>query len=398
LSVTTPSAATPPTVPGWKLGVHGNPYLQSHPVTTGNQVELLVGQSEWTPRLLADLEAERNVININQYNWEPNGPGSVIADLLRRKVREGVEVNITLDAHGSLSKYGSGVPKHEVEAFIDGMRRDGINVTVYEPDFTINPFRKPLDHRKIVQLTNVAYLSGMGFADKYHDWVDLSVRLEGPAAAQVGAEYIARAKDLGLDASARQKAQLSEMFSAPIRDAGAAVRILANTPSEKRFDVTDDFHASAKAATKRFWVMTPYIGHSSVIDTLNETAKRGIDVRVLVPGPESGRNGISVALSRTFLRDLDPRVKVFELPEMLHAKAWLRDDDVLTIGSTNLSHGSLRFYRELSASVQDAGAGAKYAAHFEDVQSRAIPVTDARIGSWKVTALTLLRKALRITF
>ena len=172
-------------------------------------------------------------------------------------------------------------------------------------------------------------------------------------------EY-AKTSVMGAEFSPATLQQMWQAADNPARAGAAEVRTVANHPGI-RSDATDDFFAAANAATERLWVMTPYIGDEEVVKTLLEAKRRNpqMDVRVLVPGLDVKQNPLFAKLSQSYYAELiEGGVEVYGYERMMHAKAWLADD-TFTIGSTNLSRGSLSHYMELSASVRDAGVAAR---------------------------------------
>ncbi len=362
---------------GWYLGhrmatrhdhpKEGNsPEVPTYEWTAGNRAELLIDYREFVPRVLDDLRSATDVINIVEYNWEPSGPSVEIAQILKQKVREGVEVNVTTDKRGSFGIDATG-DKDEARAYFDDLAAAGVNVVISDPGGNLNPFGLFLDHRKMFDIDHrVSYVGGLGLAStpggKYDDWHDLMLRLEGPAAAQAGAEFIHHWQREGGVVSQRQFEAFEN--ARPVAGGDAAARYLPNTP-QVGLDATDDFHAAARGEGDRLWVMTPYIGDEQVQESLVAAAEAGKDVRVLVPSMESGSNGPQLHISRTFYRDLIVAgAHVYEYPTMMHAKAWLSDDQ-FTVGSTNLSDGAIDEYLELSAAVRDPATIAKAEAMLE---------------------------------
>ncbi|MCW2920375.1 MAG: cardiolipin synthetase [Thermoleophilia bacterium] len=380
-AVTPPRAALParadePTPAS--LGLLGREALGSHPVSEGNAAELLVETAEWLPRQLADLRAAPfgSTIMMHQYNWEPTGPGLEVAEILKTHARNGSHVIVSTDKHGSFGTDSEmwRSDKAAVQKMFDDLEAAGVQVLVNNPTegrglFGIerlsNPLKQHLDHRKFLVINNaIAYEGGMGLAGsasgKYDTWHDLMLRVEGPAAAQLGAEYVARATEMGAEFSPETLRTMWQTVDDPARAGAAEVRTVANHPGI-RSDATDDFYAAANAATERLWVMTPYIGDEDVVKTLLEAKRRNpkMDVRVLVPGMDVKQNPLFAKLSQSYYAELiEGGVEVYGYERMMHAKAWLADD-TFTIGSTNLSRGSLSHYMELSASVRDAGVAAK---------------------------------------
>jgi cardiolipin synthase len=399
------------------MGLLGRGALGSHPVSTGNAADLLVGTAEWLPRQMADLRAAPygSTIFMHQYNWEPTGPGLEVAEVLKEHARRGSQVIVSTDRHGSFGTDSEmwRSDKASVNAMFDDLRAAGVQVLVNEPkegrglfgiEALSNPLKQHLDHRKFLVINNeVAHVGGMGLAGsasgKYDTWHDLMLRVEGPAAAQLGAEYVARATELGAEFSPETLRTMWQAVDHPARAGAADVRVVANHPGI-RTDATEDFFAAAKAAKDRLWVMTPYIGDEDVVQALLD-AKRAnpqLDVRVLVPGMGVKQNPLFAKLSQSFYAELiEGGVEVYGHERMMHAKAWLADD-TFTIGSTNLSRGSLVHYMELSASVRDAGVAAKAVQMLEGDFSPERRMSVADVDSIGLRTIGFVRRLFNLWF
>lgn len=399
------------------MGFLGRGALGSHPVSHGNAAELLVETAEWMPRQLADLRAAPfgSTIFMHQYNWEPTGPGLEVAELLEEHARRGSHVIVSTDKHGSFGTDSEmwRSDKAAVEKMFDDLRASGVQVLVNDPkegrglfgiNLLSNPLKQHLDHRKFLVINNeVAHVGGMGLAGsasgKYDSWHDLMLRVEGPAAAQLGAEYVARATEMGAEFSPEMVRSLNAAVQHPARAGAAEVRVVANHPGI-RTDATEDFFTAAKAAKERLWVMTPYIGDEDVATALIE-AKRAnprLDVRVLVPGLGVKQNPLFAKLSQSYYAELiEAGVEVYGHERMMHAKAWLADD-LFTIGSTNLSRGSLVHYMELSASVRDAGVAAKAVQMLEGDFSPARRMSVEDVDSVGLKTIGFVRRLFNLWF
>jgi cardiolipin synthase len=383
-------------------GLSGRDAIGEREWTHGNKVDPLIEYGEWLPRLYVDLWKAQQTIDIVEYNWEPTGVGSAVTELLKRKTAAGIEVNVMIDGYGSLGK-DSRVPKERAQAWVDDMRAAGINVQVNDPGFHINPLNMHLDHRKIFVVDDkVAYTGGLGLAnsgDKYAMWHDLMVRMEGPVAAQTAAEFIGSWVDGGGTVTQRQHDLILNTMRNPIVSGNGTVRGLPNE-IEGRKDATDDFYHQASIAQDRFWVETPYIGDPKIAEALKQTAQRGVDVVVIVPSPESHTNGPFLRVSRSYYKDLIAAgVRVYEYPRMLHAKVWISDDR-LTMGSTNLSHGSFATYDEYSVAIRDAAASAKMAGMIDadtHVATR-LSADDPSLNDWQNQATTAIRNLINFQF
>jgi cardiolipin synthase len=394
-------AVTPATTPA-----AASPY----PLVGGNKVDLLVEYNEWLPQLYEDLSVQRKVINVRQYNWEPSGPGRVVADMLIKQAKGGAEVNVITDRHGSFgtdSEAWRSDPA-SVNAMFDEMRAAGITVTVNDPKAGMhwwsNPLKERLEHQKVIDIDHqIVHEGGMGWAQsatgtkKYGNWHDFYLRIEGPAAAQFGQEYIAAARSLGQRVTDRNVSLLTQQVEHPAIAGAALVRALPNTPGV-RADATDDLYASLRNAKTRFWLTTPYIGEPKLVAALKDAKARGVDVRVLVPGDGVKQNLLFGRLSRSFYEDLvDAQIPVHAFDRMMHGKSWLADDD-LTVGSTNASRGSLQYYGEMSASVHDAAVSAKMAGVLEHDFTASPAYTAAQLHDVPTVLLRAARRVLGLWF
>ena len=90
------------------------------------------------------------------------------------------------------------------------------------------------------------------------------------------------------------------------------------------------------------YIMTPYlILDDLMIRTLITTAKRGVDVRIVMPHIPDKR--FVFALSRSYYWELiQAGVKIYEFRYgFVHAKVFLSDDEKAVVGSINLDYRSL---------------------------------------------------------
>jgi cardiolipin synthase A/B len=117
---------------------------------------------------------------------------------------------------------------------------------------------------------------------------------------------------------------------------------------------------------------------------LRRAARRGVDVRLLVPGARTDHPWVRYAARRFYGRMLHNGVQIFEYqPQMLHAKVILCDDWV-SLGSSNLDRWSLRWNLEANQEVADARFADVTAALFarDFALSRAISRRHWRQRAW----------------
>jgi phosphatidylserine/phosphatidylglycerophosphate/cardiolipin synthase-like enzyme len=117
---------------------------------------------------------------------------------------------------------------------------------------------------------------------------------------------------------------------------------------------------------RRAWIMSAYfVPARSFRGALGRAARRGVDVRLLVPGARTDHPWVRYASRRFYARMLRSGVRIYEYqPAMLHGKVILCDDWV-SVGSSNLDRWSLRWNLEANQEVADIGFADTTAALFE---------------------------------
>src|SRR2546429_432092 len=139
------------------------------------------------------------------------------------------------------------------------------------------------------------------------------------------------------------------------------------------------------SATARAWIMSAYFVPSRRFrKALRRAARRGVDVRLLLPGARTDHPWVRQAARRFYGKLLRNGVKIFEYqPRMLHAKMILCDDWV-SIGSSNLDRWSFRWNLEANQEIADAdfanAAAAVFAGDF--AVSRALSRRYWRQRAW----------------
>jgi cardiolipin synthase len=103
-----------------------------------------------------------------------------------------------------------------------------------------------------------------------------------------------------------------------------------------------------------------------VLRALSRAARRGVDVRIIVPG-QSDVDIVRHASRAIWGRLLRAGVRIFEWDEsVLHSKSAVIDSSWSTIGTFNFDYFSLRLNLEVNVSVLDARFAATLEASFLD--------------------------------
>jgi len=318
--------------------------------TSGTRMQLLVDQGEVLPPLLDSVRGARSSIDFSMFSLADSGAGKEMVDALVDRARDGVRVRVTMDQVGSML-----FPVGSAARMVDRLRESGAEVAVNKR--LTSEGVEPVDHRKLLVVDGAtAYTGGMNLSSKFGKWHDVMVRLDGPAAAQLGAQFLDRWTDLTVDvargtqpaASANEALWRTNPGSlVAVRQARDAVGLLVNDPRGE-LQASEHLMENLKRAKDRAWIMTPTLSDPGVVDALTRAAKRGVDVRVAVSGPEGwiGTRALGL-IGSTFYGDLvGAGVKVYEQPGMSHAKVSLVDE-IASAGSLNMTRRAMLWDHEL---------------------------------------------------
>lgn len=301
------------------------------------------------PALLADLERAEKYIFLEYFIIAEGDMLDGVMDVLKRKAAEGVDVRIIYDDIGC----EAATPL----SFVFDAERHGIRCLAFNP---IVPFISVVmnhrDHRKIALVDGrVAYTGGINIADEYINqkvrfghWKDTGLRLEGDAVD--GFVYMF----LNLwNALRPTETDYSPYLPThrPVRDEGAPTAVIpyADSPLDGE-NVGETVYLEILAQAERYvYIFTPYLIIDAEMQTaLCTAAKRGVDVRLVVPGIPDKKTAF--CLTRSYYGVLkEAGVRIFEYtPGFLHAKSFVADDRIGAVGSINLDFRSLYLHFECS--------------------------------------------------
>jgi cardiolipin synthase len=332
----------------------------SAPLTTGNRVNVLIDGPQTYSAIEAALRAARHNIHIETFIYGPGDVGQRFADLLAQKRKEGLEVRLLYDSLGS---------RETPREFFDQLRQQNVEVREFRP---LSPIKTPevwklqnRDHRKIIVVDGqIGFTGGINIDSTYDSastskpgpergledgWRDTHIEIQGPAVAQLQTLFVGNWQQAGEheDLSAKDK------YFPTIKPAGDnLVTIVANDSESNDRSLYGTYVAAFTCATKRLWITHAYFApNEELLTALIDAAKRGVDVRLIVPSFTDSRVVLN-ATQATFTQLLNAGVKIYELKDaLLHAKSVVIDSSVTIIGSSNLDMRSFLHNDEVNAIV-----------------------------------------------
>jgi phosphatidylserine/phosphatidylglycerophosphate/cardiolipin synthase-like enzyme len=328
------------------------------PWRPGNTFRLLDGGGEFFPAMLEAIDTARESVLLEMYLVHSGVVVTRFVAALVEAVRRGVQVCVVFDGFGAL-----GLSRADRRRLLAG----GVELRFFNPLSVRQRFGNLLrDHRKLlVTDCHMAFVGGAGLTDEFAPggrrgpWRELMVQIQGPVVADWQRAFARTWRRCGPELTLRGQAPRE-----PFPD-GATGR-LSLSEARQRSVLATGVLRRIDSAVLRAWIMSAYFVPSRRFrKSLRRAARRGVDVRLLVPGARTDHPWVRHAARRFYGKLLRNGVKIFEYqPHMLHAKAILCDDWA-SVGSSNLDRWSLRWNLEANQEVADARFAGMLAALFE---------------------------------
>jgi cardiolipin synthase len=317
--------------------------LTDVPFTRGNRAELLVDADATYGAMRKAIAAAESYVLVQFYIVRDDDSGRALRDALIERARAGVRVCFLYDEIGSVKL---------TEQYLDAMRRESIEVSGFRTTqgfrnrFQIN-FR---NHRKLLIIDGrTGFIGGLNLGDEYLGYRDTHLRIDGPAVQQIQLTF---RKDWYWATR-----QIVEVADEPVTkdDPGQAVSIVNTGPADPVPKCSILFSELVATATQRMWIASPYFVPDDVMTrALQSAAKRGVDVRVLVPD-EPDQRFVELASLTYYTEMMNCGVRLFRYKErFMHHKVLLVDDELAAVGTVNLDYRSLYLNFEETALVADS--------------------------------------------
>ena len=358
-------------------------------VTTqgGHDAHILVdGPAAWDAIFTA-LRSAREHIHIESYIFEELDFSVRLSDLLIERQRAGVAVRVIYDSFGSLA-----TPR----AFLDRLHANGVALCEFNP---INPLRARLwrpnhrDHRKIVVVDGrVAFTGGINFHSVYRSgsamrasasksaheegWRDTHVELRGAAVDELQQLFLGNWKKQACSDIGPPEAR------SEITDTGPhQVAIIGSSPDGMPSRMYLLLAAAITYSRESVWLTSAYFApDENTINALKAAAKRGVDVRLLLPGITDSDAALRAGQSH-YSDLLAAGVRIFERHDaLLHAKTAVIDGVWATIGSSNLDWRSFCQNDEVNAIFLGLEFGQQMRAVFE---TDLVMASEIKLDQWQ---------------
>ena len=334
-------------------------------------IEYFKDGADFWQDLLSELEKAENFIFMEYFVLSTGEMWEKISDILRLKIKQGVEVRLLYDDIGSLK----GVKGN----YFKKLRKEGINCYKFNPfRFILSGIYNNRDHRKITVIDGkVGYTGGVNIADEYINrkkrfgyWKDSAVKLRGGAVDNLTAMFL-----LLFDTTAKKTSEYGKYFpkEKEMFTGGGYIHPFGDGPRPyyKEQVSENNYLNLINSAKKYVYITTPYlICDYTVITALRNAALRGVTVKIVTPSIPDKKT-IFAMTRATFPQLLEAGVKIYSYtPGFIHAKMLLADDNAAYIGTANLDYRSFVHHYECGALIC-------YAPCLKDVKRDITEIIDA---------------------
>ncbi|MDY5123149.1 MAG: cardiolipin synthase [Treponema sp.] len=290
-----------------------------------------------------------------------------ILEILEQKVKEGVEVRVMCDGIGTFMTSSRSYQKF--------LASKGIKTKVFLkllPILSVTIDNR--DHRKITIIDGkVGYTGGLNISNQYFNygknrfsyWKDNAIRMEGTAIRNLTQMFLQTWNIQGNGEDDFEKFMC--------RDFGhyesEGLIIPYGDDLFNRENIAEDIYLHLINTSKKYlYITTPYIIiDNQMISAMKFAAKRGVDIRVIVPSVPD--HLLTFCLGRVYLKSLlDAGVKVYLYKEgFIHAKTFISDDKIATVGTINLDYRSLVTHFECGTLIAESHGVYDIKSDFDDM-------------------------------
>jgi len=344
------------------------------------------------PFILDELKKAKHYIFLEFFIITPGIFWNSVLQILEDKVKEGVDVRIIYDDVGNLGSTPVFYPR--------SLQKKGIKCYVYRPLKPILDVRtNNRNHRKILVIDgHTCFTGGINIADEYINqkkrfghWKDNAILIKGKAVYGYTLLFLA-----DFITNFGKKSSISSIdynYYRPDNFIGE----IGGFPKSNGYilpygDLPYADHAVGEGAylqmiglAKNYlYITTPYLILDDIlIDALRNCALSGVDVRIITPGVPDKK--VAYQLTRyNYGALLQAGVKIYEYtPGFVHAKTFICDDHMSTIGTINLDYRSLFLHMENGTFIAESSVIKEMRDDFLVTQAKSEKITYMRYKEWR---------------
>ena len=339
-----------------------------------NRVDIFTDGYEFICSLLYNIGKAQHHIHLDTYIFEDDALGYLVADALIDKAEQGVEIRVIYDDVGCWKVK---------DAFFERMRDTGIDVHAFMP-VRFPAFTSKVNyrnHRKLCVIDGkVGFIGGMNIAKRYvkgtgkQPWRDTHLRIQG------GGVYALQRAFL-IDWYFVDRTLITNLVYYPPVDIhinnSCLVQVVTSSPIAPWPDIMQGYVRILLQAQKYVYMETPYfLPTEPVLFAMRTAALAGVDIRLMIPRKADAK--LVEWASRSYVMEaIEAGVKVYlYMGGFNHSKLLVSDDNLCTVGSTNIDFRSFENNFEANAFFYDEEMAQRIKAIYLKDESQSILVDD----------------------
>ena len=328
----------------------------------GNRPKVLRNGDEIFPAMLAAIRSARTSITFETYIYWSGDIGQEFADALADRARHGVKVQLLLDWIGTAKMD---------QRLIDEMQAAGVHTRKFHPPHWSHLGRlNNRTHRKLLVVDGrIAFTGGVGIASQWtgraqdpDHWRDTHFQIEGPVVAQLQSVFLDNWIKVTGDV------QYGPKYFPPLEPVGKSLaQVFSSSPSGGSESMQLMYLFAITAASRSIDLSASYfVPDDLVINALVEAMKRGVKLRIVVPGEHTDSDTVRSASRASWGPLLAAGAVMAEyVPTMYHCKVMVVDNLLVSVGSTNFDNRSFRLNDEATLNIIDAEFASEQTTIFE---------------------------------
>jgi cardiolipin synthase len=341
-----------------------------------NSIEIFTDGPAFYPAMIDAIRQAEETINLECYIFRKGEVAEQFVEALCERAHAGVQVTIVLDAIGSMGT---------VRTYGSRLREAGVRVEKYRGIswHSLSRLNNRTHRELLVVDSHVAFVGGAGVADWWAGpeggtpmWRDMMARIEGPVVSNIQGVIA----ENWLECCGEILTSVKVYH--PYREAGKSPAfVIKSSPSDRATVSRVLFQMLVESANSRVLISTPYfLPDRAFRRAFARTARRGVEVMVIVPGALTDQRWVRLASRRMYGVLLKAGVRIFEYGGMTHVKSLLVDDLWSVIGTTNVDNRSFEHNDEVNLAVRDERVAARLTVDFQTDLTNSREIT---LKEWK---------------
>ncbi|MCM2578973.1 phospholipase D-like domain-containing protein [Streptomyces meridianus] len=331
--------------------------------TEGNKLVPLRNGDQIFAAMLDSVRSARHTVDMMTFVYWRGDIARQFAEALAERARQGLRVRLLLDGFGS---------RPIEQELVDEMRQAGVDVAWFRKPVRLSPLKQNHRcHRKVLVVDErVAFTGGVGIAEEWcgdarneNEWRDTHVEVRGPAVDGIAAAFAQNWAECH-----EELFDVRDRFIEQPPQGDSVVQVVRGSASFGWQDMQTLIRVVLESAEERVRLATAYFAPDAYfVELLCRTARRGVEVELLLPGPHTDKRVCQLAGQRYYDDLIACGVKIWHYqPTMMHAKVITVDSVASLIGSTNFNRRSLDHDEEVMLAVLDESFTRELDRHFDE--------------------------------